>query len=290
MRILMGVATLLWATVAFGEEFPEITGWQPAGEVGIYGRDNLWEYINGGAEQYLTFGFQELRHRDLACGELVFAVHLYDMGTPLGAFGIYTIERPELHEALSIGVEAIVLPPYQALMLKGHFYVKVEAYKGEIDPEAGAAILRAVAGVLPGEGRWPVELGRLPQDQIVPGSERWAPRSFLGLRELTNCLYATWSAGHDTDARVFLLLPNPGEDSAAVWEALSTQWRHRESRGHEILLREVPYQGYAGVVRCNDLVLGLVGFAKEKDLIEQLALLAAVSCSGGSRDAEQSGP
>ncbi|RPJ83897.1 MAG: hypothetical protein EHM13_06315, partial [Acidobacteria bacterium] len=36
-----------------------VAGWSRTKEPQVYGPGNLWEYINGAAETYLAFGFQE---------------------------------------------------------------------------------------------------------------------------------------------------------------------------------------------------------------------------------------
>ena len=37
-----------------------VAGWKRTKAPQVFGPDNLWEFIDGAAETYLTFGFQEL--------------------------------------------------------------------------------------------------------------------------------------------------------------------------------------------------------------------------------------
>ena len=105
--------------------FPEVNGWAQTGEVLTYDADNLWEYINGAAELFVEYDVQTCRTADLSAGDLTVTVDLYDMGTPLNAFGIFVRERPVAGAPLPNATEATVSPPYQALLLKGTTYVKV---------------------------------------------------------------------------------------------------------------------------------------------------------------------
>ena len=77
-----------------GTDFPVVEGWSRPGDVLTYDADNLWEYINGAAELFVEFGVQTCRTADLVSGEVTVTVDLYDMGTPLNAFGVYERERP----------------------------------------------------------------------------------------------------------------------------------------------------------------------------------------------------
>ena len=39
-------------------EFPDVEGWEKTSEVKTYTPDNLWEYINGAADQFIEYGFR----------------------------------------------------------------------------------------------------------------------------------------------------------------------------------------------------------------------------------------
>ncbi len=60
-----------------------------------YAREDLWQYINGAADLFLSYGFRELIVRDLEQGDRHVTVSVYDMGGPLDAFGVYERERPD---------------------------------------------------------------------------------------------------------------------------------------------------------------------------------------------------
>jgi len=54
--LLVGVSIPLMAG-----DFPRIKGWKPVSDPLIYTADNLWEYINGAAEQFLSRKFHTAR-------------------------------------------------------------------------------------------------------------------------------------------------------------------------------------------------------------------------------------
>ena len=107
MRTVLRVLVVLVVTggLSSAAGFPDIDGWQPAGEVRTYDASNLWEYINGAADAFMMYGFEQLQVRDVSAGGVTVTANIYDMGTPLNAFGIYRAESPKGVESLDVGVE-----------------------------------------------------------------------------------------------------------------------------------------------------------------------------------------
>jgi len=92
---------------------PVPSGWTAIDEEYRYDRDNLWEYINGAAELFLTYGFSELIVLDVEKGDSGLTLSVYDMGSSLGAFGIFEREKPSSGDLLAgIGARAILQPPF----------------------------------------------------------------------------------------------------------------------------------------------------------------------------------
>ncbi|HEX9933932.1 MAG TPA: DUF6599 family protein, partial [bacterium] len=68
-------------------------GWMPQGQPVHYMPDNLYEYIDGEAELYLSYGFKELAALVYYAGspeDTFVTVDVYDMDKPLDAFGLYS--------------------------------------------------------------------------------------------------------------------------------------------------------------------------------------------------------
>jgi hypothetical protein len=252
------------------QDFPKITGWSVSGEVRTYTPDTLWEYINGASELFLAYDFQYCRTADLASGGLVVTVDLYDMGSPLNAFGIFVRERPEKGEPLDSAAEAVLSPPYQALLLKGATYVKVNVFEGDLTEETGRPLLEAIAQVLPGPAGLPGDLALLPKEGMVPDSEGFTRQAYLGLPELRNCLYAAYSAAGDEKFEYFVVTSAPGESLEEAWAGLSGNWSAREHRGHQVLFREIPYRGLVGIVRTERGIFGASASADEAIMLRKL--------------------
>jgi hypothetical protein len=250
-------------------------GWRQVEEPQNYGPDDLWKYINGAAEQYLSYGFVGLHHMLLAAGELTVTVDVYDLGSDLNAFGLYfSGSAPEPAEP-PIGTAASISPPYTGQMLKGPFFVQIEAYEGEITEKAGREILTGLAQALPGDTGLPAEFGLLPSEHRVLRSQGYVRKGYLGLSELRNCIHV--AIAPDKKKRpytVFALLPSKGMPPEDLWAKLAAKWKTDTYKKHTILYREIPYRGPVGVVRSGDTLLGVVGFIDLKEMKKQLAALA----------------
>jgi hypothetical protein len=254
--------------------FPAPAGWAPAGEVLTFGRGELWEYIDGAADAFLAYGFREVRVRDLSSGDITVSVAVYDMGTPLNAFGMYRSERPGGEPAVAAGAEATVLAPDQCLLLKDAYYVKVDVLDGRLSADAGESLVRAIAAALPGRDGLPASLAVLPAAGRVAGSEGYARESFLGLSDLKGCLHATYRDEGGAAYPAFFLVPGDGEALESIWARLAERWEPIEREGAPVLLRTIPYRGLAGVIRTERGILGAAGAPDRETLLARLERLA----------------
>ncbi|UCG85517.1 MAG: hypothetical protein JSW71_16510 [Gemmatimonadota bacterium] len=249
-------------------DFPAVEGWTQDGEMLLYDADNLWEYINGAAELFIEYDVQTCRTADLTAGDVTVTVDLYDMGTALNAFGVYNRESSGEGVQLPNAIEAVVSPPYQALLLKGATYVKVNAIEGELTDASGRELLAAIASVLPGETAYPTELGLLPQSGKIAGTEGYQRQGFLGLSELRDCLYAEYAGEGDATWQGFVVRSSP--ESSSIWNTLSGQWESLEHSGRTVLFSEIPYRGLVGVVRAEQGIWGVSGAADQGELLNRL--------------------
>ena len=271
--LLLAVLTI---TSAYAADLPEIEGWQPAGEVMTFSPTTLWEHINGAAETFLQYGFQKLTTGEFSRNGVTISVGVNDMGSALNAYGIYRTEAPEDVETIDIGAQAVISPPYQCLLAKDRFYVKVDVYEGEIDSATGKAVVAAIAAALPGKDGLPAAFSSLPSKGRVPGSERFTREGFLGLGELTNCVSAEYLDNGGAGYRAFVMLPEEGEPIDAVWKTLAEKWTAASHDGPPVLTKKVPYTGLVGVIRTPNCFFGVVGIENMDDLVKRLGELKTV--------------
>ena len=231
-------------------------GWTAVDQEYRYGREDLWEYINGAAELFLTYRFQDLVVADFEQGDGALTISLYDMGSPLDAFGIYETEKPAEAEALSdVGSAAVLQPPYRGLLIKNRFYVKVEAGGGDIAAPTLRAALQDVAKGLPGDSGLPAELEALPEEGRVPGTVAFSGSDFLGLKDLKACLHADYKDAGGNEYRLFVMKP-----SKAFLRNDSGKWTQSSRDGQLMFTREVPYRGVVVMLGDTQQLIGVSGF------------------------------
>ena len=262
--VFVGTSTIL------AQEFPQLQNWKPQSEVDTYYPENLWEYINGAAEQFLAYGFQQLDSREVVQDSVSVIIDIYNMGSRLNAFGIYFTEKSDDVESLPIGVESVVLPPYQALLLIGIYYVKVDIFEGELTKQVAIPLLHSIAEALPGEKTYPVEFDLLPKKGLVEGTAMFRKKAFLGLSDLRNSVYASYEDKSTSPFTGFILLPEGGETVEGLWNNLASKWKPVEHNKYRILQKKIPYKGVVGITLMDQQIIGV---AESKDIAEFLKRL-----------------
>ena len=255
-------------TISATIEFPKLAGWRPLGEVKTYSPDNLWEYINGAADQFIDYGFQNLVSRELSNDSLVVSVDIYIMGADIAAYGIFETESRYITSRQLIGAEAVITPPSQALMYKSTFYVKICALEGQLTEHQGIELLHQLANQLPGENQPPKELELLPVENRLDGQIGFAMKGYLGLNELPNCLYADYQNSRDEKYQLFTIIPDENINNTDIISRLPDSWKSIEMDQYRVYYRKVPYQGYIGLMQSDQVVYGATN-ANDLSILKQ---------------------
>jgi hypothetical protein len=150
----------------------EVSGWKKVAPPESYDKSNLYDYIDGGAELYISYNFQKLlavRYKAGAEEEIV--IDIFDMGNSYNAFGLFSHGREREDGIVGQGSE------YNSGLLafwKDRYYVSILAYP---ETEGKKQILlglgRRLADVIPKEGELPPVIGLLPQPNLIPESVRY---------------------------------------------------------------------------------------------------------------------
>lgn len=161
---------------------PELTGFTITHDPAYYTRETLWDYMNGGAPGYLAYGFEEMATLQVKSltNHSEMTVDIYDMGSHLNAFGIYSVERIPGARDLPFGAESF---HYDTTLCfwQDRYYVKLMAY--EMKPETVqslSAVAALITRKLPKGGETPPLLSVLPQEGRVKNSERYIKSDVLG--------------------------------------------------------------------------------------------------------------
>jgi hypothetical protein len=183
---------------------PKMAGWKISDGPTRYSPETLYEYIDGGAESFLQFDFQELTSatyakvgadrdksrkpsrapRDSATmsaeasAAAEITVDIYRHKDATRAFGMYTQERPAAITPLPIGVEGHAEQDHLAFVA-GSYYVKLVQF-GAQQPSLLRPFAERLAAYLPGTREPPPVLKCFPDRGKRVRAEKLAARDFLG--------------------------------------------------------------------------------------------------------------
>ena len=148
-----------------------VPGWRPDGNARVFTGSGLYGHIDGGAEIFFEFGFEELTVQRYARGLDGVELELYRMRDPAAALGIYLgrcgreTPDPGLRERHTAGLHELMLVRERYFLIAANL-----DGKPEVAPQL-VAFARAVAAALPAPQ--PVAaLELLPRERRVAGSER----------------------------------------------------------------------------------------------------------------------
>ncbi|NOQ46589.1 MAG: hypothetical protein GQ559_07955 [Desulfobulbaceae bacterium] len=162
-----------------------------------YNAGSLYEKINGKAPLYLEAGFttlttQRFMHREDPSQWFEFFV--YDMGTELNAFSVYSTQRRPGAEIISSLEPFDHYKTENGLYLRhGVYYIECIGSSSSVQlDEAMIAIGRDLLSADPGSGATITELQLFPDENLVPGSFKLTLNSAFGSEALHNTFIAKY--------------------------------------------------------------------------------------------------
>jgi hypothetical protein len=200
-----------------------------------YEGEALFDYINGGAELYLSYGLAGMtgcKYNGEGLPQVT--VEIYGMTSPANAFGVYTQSRDREESEYGQGSQR-----YKDFIIfwKDKYYVLITTQKAT--PESEKALLHLASLVdraIPGTGRRPAIVDALPQKDLVPGGYLYfhhyvwlnaylfiADYNIININDETDAVLAKYG---DADARCYLLMVDYPDETAATaaWEKLKNEF------------------------------------------------------------------
>ena len=206
------------------EAFP---GWTPAGTVMTFNRDNLYDLVDGQADAFFAYGFEQVavQRYENAEGEKL-DTEVWQLATAADAYGLFTASTAGA--PVAIGNEGGADPGRRLTFWQDRYTVHVRA-RQELDDATLRDLAEAISAELPSGGKRPALVDRLPSEELVEHSavffheeisiqdEVWlGGENILGLSQETDGVLARYDIG---GAMVRLLLveyPDAGAASAGL--------------------------------------------------------------------------
>ncbi|KAF0162333.1 MAG: hypothetical protein FD188_287 [Ignavibacteria bacterium] len=149
-----------------------INGWKKLGEDRLFNDQNLYDYIDGAAELYISFGFTKVFNRIYSAGEgKEIIVDIFYMNTPQDAFGAFSFSVGKMGN--DFGTQSQTAHG-AILFWKNNFVVSiVENPASEEAKKTSLTIAKLIDESIPEKGSFPEVLKYLPQENLDAQSIRY---------------------------------------------------------------------------------------------------------------------
>lgn len=265
LLVLSAAATAFGETARFLDEVP--AGFTSETPVSFYDRGSLYEYIDGQAVFYNSYGFTRLEHGTYRKSGGVYTIDIYELGSRLSAFGAFRQQREAEAQSLNAGVEGAIID-YLAVFYKDRYYVEIIPLTGgDDDMEAMKLLVTWVDGILPGEKALPPEVAIFPPQGLVPRSERYVDESLISYSFMGRGLTATYTnAEQEKDIRIFIAFAPDIDKAREVFASFVGRMSRTEAipvGNAEGIKGDLPYRGKTIACRIGPYVYGEMGAADE---------------------------
>jgi hypothetical protein len=225
--VLMTYYTSLFAATSDKfpiDSIPEHFGSYQATDKLNYTGKELYDYINGGAELYLSYGLVSMTGCKYNSENLPqITVEIYEMTNSKNAYGVYTQSRDKEEQDYGQGSQSF---PDFILFWKNNYFVAINTQ--EVVPESEKAIhylAKLIENSIPETGDKPSIINVLPEENLVPAGYLYfhhyiwlnaylfiADYNIVNIAENTDAVLAKYG---EADARSYLLVTEyPDADKA----------------------------------------------------------------------------
>ena len=242
-------------------------GWTQDGQPRHYTTDNLYEYMDGNSEGYLSYNFQNMHGITCKQGDTTFIIDISDMGDADNAFGWFSATRDLRQPAYAVGMGGQIVAR-RLIFAKGKYYVEIAAnpdgdYTAPLKEWAAA-----LEKLIPGSISPPVALAWFPTEKQQ--ALKLVPESVLGLRVLKRGYLAQYEYG-----KAFVVLEDTPNSAGAVMQSLRQRFGDTTpvNLGDDAFQSTDKYLGRMCFVRTGRYI---AGYAITADGMDPVALSGAL--------------
>jgi hypothetical protein len=249
-----------------------VPGWEPSGAKRDYVADSLFEYKDGAAEGYLSFGFVRMQGITCASGGSTLDIDVSEMGDADSAYGMFAANMDTSLPVARIGMGGQI-QKQSASFARGKYYVELVEVAANPDSDDTATMKAFVARMLEhleGRDTPPAALDWFEKENLT--QIRLVPESVLGLRELKRGYVAKYKQGQG-----LIVQQDSPEAAAAVLNSLRQRFAGAEPVhvGDEGFQTTAKYLDGICFFRKGKIVGGYTNLLRAKDATVQAGILAS---------------
>jgi hypothetical protein len=240
-----------------------VPGWSQTGPDRSYVADNLFEYMDGNAEGYLTYGFLKMQGVTCKKGDVTFVVDLSDFGDADSAYGMFTSNVDDRQPRQKIGMQGQIVPR-RAFFAKGRYFLEIAANPEGDHTPALKEWTAAFDKLIPGNTELPAALSWFPTEQRQ--TLRLVPQSVFGIRALKRGYAAQYDYG-----KAFVVQEATPQSAGAVMDQLRKRFGNTTpvSVADEAFQVTDQYLGRLCIFRKGQFI---GGYAISQDGVDPIAL------------------
>lgn len=201
---------------------PPPSGAVSQGPPTFYSPDNLYQYMDGGADIFVLYGVTTLLHEEFRAKEVDVTVDIFDMGSSDNAFGMYAAERAPNYRFIKIGAEGYrdegILNFFQ-----DRYYVKLAGFGSGADTILDA-FAQSLSSKIGNNSSFPALLALLPSADRKPHSEQYMPKDPLGHPFLSPAYVIAYSSGNQ-ESKLFVTVARDHADAQQRLDQLKQHFR-----------------------------------------------------------------
>ena len=247
-------------------------GWEPSGPVRHFTAENLYDYKDGAADGYLSYGFARMSTIDCKSGPDSLTIDLSEMNDADAAYGLFTANRDPRLPIAPIGMGGQI-QPQSASFAKGIYYVEIVEVADNTEADHTAVMQACVAALqqrLQGRETAPEALQWFPTENL--DTVKLVPESVLGLKLLKRGYVAKYKQG-----QAFVVLEATPESAAEVFKKLREHFDGASPAqvGNEAFQAKAPYLDGICVFRKGRYLAGYANLPDAQQASAMAAKLAA---------------
>ncbi len=269
-------------TIARALEGLTAAGFTKKSLVERYTEANLYEKIDGRSELFQSYDVAGMTFVTFSKADdpaKFIDIFLYDMATPLGAFGVSSVERSPGSEAIAIG-DGGHRTRADLFFRKGRYYASIlTSGPDEEVQKAASAVADTLANRLTGEKAELWGLAMLPAKHRIDDTVQYIMVDAMGLDFLTNTFMAQYRDG-DAEFTAFVARCKSAQNAADIlakykahFEEFGDLARPARIEGASVLLAEVGGGVFDGVCQVGDIIAGVTAVKGRDAAVKAMTFL-----------------
>jgi hypothetical protein len=263
----------------------EINGWISDKNDRIFDEETLFDYIDGGAELFISFGFSKVvnrtYHKD---GQPDIIIDAFYMNSSSNAFGAFSHSVGKIGN--DFGMQSQTAEG-AILFWKGKYYISILTYPETSESKKTIEqIAQKISELISENGEFPLILSKLPKENLIGESIRYfrhyvwlnshgfiSNENIFNISQETECVIAQYSNVKDT-ANLLLIEYKTSEEADLALEKFISIYDNRLAK-NKIIERSDKF--WVGIEKVDKYLIGVFNCTSEKFATELFSLAGQIN-------------